>query len=129
MNKALLSQGDYDFAKAADRSALSATKSALLTTSNTRPLLIIMRSAGILELMRVELIEQSRSPSYGRQSAVLSTHCFSNKTSVSDTLTAGGLNQARLCVDPSGWLTGARLGVRIDRDAALSSVQVVGEGC
>ena len=62
-------------------------------------------------------------------SGVIHTY-FSNRTSANDTITADGLRQAKLCVDPSGWLTGARLGVRIDRDAALeSSVQVVGEGC
>ena len=131
MNKALLSQGDYDFLqRAADRSALSATKPALLTTSNTGHSVdnyALGWDTRIDESKtdRIISIAIVRSPVSG----VIHTY-FSNKTSVSDTITAGGLNQARLCVDPSGWLTGARLGVRIDRDAALeSSVQVVGEGC
>lgn len=131
MNKALLSQGDYDFLqRAADRSALSATKSALLTTSNTGHSVdnyALGWDTRIDESKtdRIISIAIVRSPVSG----VIHTYS-SNKTSVSDTITAGGLNQARLCVDPSGWLTGARLGVRIDRDAALeSSVQVVGEGC
>ena len=131
MNKILRAQGDYEFLqKAADKSAIAATKPALLTTPNTSGAVdnyTLGWDTRIDESKTNKIISIAivRSPVSG----AIHTY-FSNRTSVSDTITEAGLSQARLCVDPNGWVVGGRLGVRIDRDAALeSSVQVVGEGC
>ena len=131
MAKVLSSSGDYEFLQvAANGDALSAVKPAVISTGNNESFIDEYQLGWDTRIdesktNKINSLAIIRSPVSG----AIHTY-YSNNESVANTVTSAGLRAANMCIDPSGWLVGDRLGVVVERDAALeSSVRVTTEGC